>query len=73
MDVQFLSFSGVPILIYPAVVHLVPILDDPLNDHIWTSAGHPTGISNWIGADIYRISYGYICASRGPKSRKAND
>lgn len=41
MDVQFLSFYGLSILIYPAVVHLVPILHDPLNDHIWTSAGRP--------------------------------
>ena len=42
---------GVPILIYPAVVHLVPISDDPLNDHIWTSAGRPIiGRTFWVEA-----------------------
>ena len=36
-----------------------------MGEDISISIGHPTGISNWIGADIYRISYGYICASKG--------
>jgi len=28
-------------VIYPVVVHLVPILHEPLNDHIWTCTGRP--------------------------------
>jgi hypothetical protein len=44
-------FTGDRFLIYPAVVHLVPILHGPLNDHIWTSAGRPIiGRTFWVEA-----------------------
>ena len=39
-------------------------MGEDISISISISIGHLTGISNWIGADIYRISYGYICASR---------